>query len=239
MMNSERFLSAFSSIEKALRERAAGDRWSPFYSVVDLLSQGDVGVRHYRDDLKEFADLRNAIVHERTDGHPIAEPNDRAVADIERLARLILSPPTLLPAFQREVQTVGAEEPVGKALLLIGARGFSQVPVLDGAKIVGMVNGTTVVRWLGARVKDDLVSLFDTTVAEVLSHSKYANHRIVGRQTPLVDVVDAFRQFEKQGRPLDAVLISHDGRDTSALLGIVTIHDVPRLVQEIALHPLE
>jgi hypothetical protein len=51
--------------------------------------------------------------------------------------------------------------------------------------------------------------------------------------------VDAFRQFEKQGRPLDAVLISHDGRDTSALLGIVTIHDVPRLVQEIALHPLE
>ena len=239
MKNSEAFLSAFSSIEKVLRKRAAGDRWNAFYSVIDKLARDNAGIRHYRDDLKEFADLRNAIVHERTDGHPIAEPNDRAVADIERLANLILSPPMLLPAFQREVQTVGADEPIAKALQLIGGKGFAQVPVTSAGRVVGLVNGTAVVRWLGARAEDDLVSLFDTTVAEVLSHSKYANHRVVGRQTPLFEVVDAFREFEKQGRPLDAVLINHDGSDTSALLGIVTIHDVPRLVREISLRPGE
>src|SRR4051812_42816091 len=36
-------------------------------------------------DLKEFADLRNAIVHERRGGHSIAEPHEKTVRRLEEI----------------------------------------------------------------------------------------------------------------------------------------------------------
>ena len=79
MKNSERFLNAFSKIEKYIRKLIAGDRRATFYALVDDASKKNSAVNTYRTDLKEFADLRNAIVHERTDGHVSAEPRDDTV----------------------------------------------------------------------------------------------------------------------------------------------------------------
>jgi hypothetical protein len=87
--NSESFLNSFAAIEKHLRSIGKADRSASFYQVVDSSARSDRVVRRYRDDLKEYADLRNAIVHERFDGHVIAEPNDRAVADLSKLQAML------------------------------------------------------------------------------------------------------------------------------------------------------
>lgn len=75
MLNSERFLNAFNSIEHSLRKLAKKEKGTRFYKLVNIASEHYQIVQHFSNDLKEFADLRNAIVHERTDGHVIAEPN--------------------------------------------------------------------------------------------------------------------------------------------------------------------
>jgi hypothetical protein len=88
MLNSDRFLNAFNSIERYLREFAKQGKETRFYALVDLASNSNPAVRRFKDDLKEFADLRNAIVHERTDGHVLAEPNDKAVNEIAAIPNL-------------------------------------------------------------------------------------------------------------------------------------------------------
>ena len=62
MLNSVAFLRVFSSIESWLRQQVDADRSTLFYQLVDRAAAKNRAVVRYRDDLKEFADLRNAIV---------------------------------------------------------------------------------------------------------------------------------------------------------------------------------
>ncbi|MGI6588953.1 MAG: hypothetical protein ACOX2N_09395 [Peptococcia bacterium] len=56
----------------------------PFGQLVKKSEKIEKSVRTYADDLIEFADLRNAIVHKRSDGvHPIAEPHLNTVVYIK------------------------------------------------------------------------------------------------------------------------------------------------------------
>jgi hypothetical protein len=91
--NADRFLTAFVSIEKYLRRRTESDRLISFYALIEKTVQKDASVRAYEIDLKEYADLRNAIVHERSGGQPIAEPHDDVVRRIELLTDIITRPP--------------------------------------------------------------------------------------------------------------------------------------------------
>jgi hypothetical protein len=84
MTYSGRFLNASAPIEKHLRTIVDGERYVTFAALVDKASAGSAVVRRYRDDLREYGDLRNAIVHERSDGYPIAEPHANVVAPSAR-----------------------------------------------------------------------------------------------------------------------------------------------------------
>ena len=53
--------------------------------------------------MKEYGDLRNAIVHDRADGKVIAEPNDDVVVQIEKIAALLLEPRRLYRFFRKKV----------------------------------------------------------------------------------------------------------------------------------------
>ena len=116
MKNSERFLNAFITIEDFLREEINADNYVTFYQVIDKATLSNSIVRSYKDDLKEYADLRNAIVHERSGGSIIAEPNDYVVDRIERIATVLEKPPTVIPEFQTKVTTVKSSDSIASAL---------------------------------------------------------------------------------------------------------------------------
>ena len=94
MNNSERFISAFNKIEKYLDDVIkAGDRFTSFSSSVKRAAEKNIIVRRYKDDLLEISELRNAIVHERTDPeYLIAEPHDSVIELLElvRMYRILL-----------------------------------------------------------------------------------------------------------------------------------------------------
>ncbi len=72
--NSDQFLDAFSRIEKLLRRMVDGRRVDSFTFLVREAAKRSATVRRVEQDLLEYADLRNAIVHERGGGFVIAEP---------------------------------------------------------------------------------------------------------------------------------------------------------------------
>lgn len=110
MTNADEFLGTFASIERTLRSKTRSDRTASFYQLVDAAAGWSPEIRRYRDDLKEFADLRNAIIHERSDGHVIAEPNDRALERLRVLEGMVLRPPAVVPMFQGEVFSVSVRD---------------------------------------------------------------------------------------------------------------------------------
>ncbi|MBI4525441.1 MAG: CBS domain-containing protein [Deltaproteobacteria bacterium] len=231
MSQSESFLKAFANLEKWLRRLTNSERAVHFYQIVDRAAERDAAARRYRDDLKEFADLRNAIVHERTDGHAIAEPNVRVVDDIQRLEALLTSPPKVVPLFQKKVFSAEDDWPLSRAVRLMETRIYSQLPVNRSNRFIALLTTNTISRWLGAKVGDDIVSISETTVAEVLNHAEdHENHVFFGRNASLFDALAKFDDFEERGKPLDAILITQSGKPTESLIGIITVYDVPKML---------
>ncbi len=228
MLNSDSFLKTFSTIEAWLRQQADADRSTTFYQLIDRVSKRNRTVERYRDDLKEFADLRNAIVHERSDGHIIAEPNDRALSDFNHLCTTLLNPPKLIPKFQLDVRSRMLTDSVGEAVSDMRKGSFSQLPVLSGNTIIALLTSETVVRWLASEVHNGLVSLWDTKIEHVLPHTEDRDHYcILARDATMLDALTRFEDFAARGKDLDAILISNDGKSDQKLLGIITLFDLP------------
>jgi CBS domain-containing protein len=236
MLNADTFIRTFAAVESWLRKQAGADRSVSFYQLVERVASNNRSVLRYRDDLKEFADLRNAIIHERTDSRVIAEPNDRAVSDFERIRTALMEPPTVVPQFQRDVRTRDAQEAVGEAVSDMRAGSFSQLPVLSNGQVVALLTAETIVRWLASEVSNDLVSLLETKIASVLPHTEDTEHYcFLPRRATLQEAVGKFEDFTTRGKDLDAILITEDGRSDKSLLGILTVYDLPEILATLGL----
>jgi len=236
MSTSEAFLNTFAAVEIWLRNQANVGRATSFYELVDRVARLHTHVRRYKDDLKEFADLRNAIVHERTDGHVIAEPNVRAVADFEIIRQAFVNPPKLIPKFQKIVKTRDASESIAAAVNDMREGSFSQLPVTVDARVAALLTSETIARWLASEIANDLVSLADTPISNVLPHAEDPNqYCFLPRSATVFDVLDRFEDYVSRGKDLDAILITDSGNSDQTLLGIVTIHDLPAALKMLGL----
>lgn len=232
MTNASIFLDTFAAMERHLRSILRANRSISFYPIVDMAAEKSSIVRRYKDDLKEYADLRNAIVHERSDGRAIAEPHASVVAHIRNICRLVMQPPQVLPTFGKTVQTVNDTELIRDALKYFFPRNFSQIPVVGNGRLIGLLTSNTISRWLASEGRNDMVDLRDHSVSDALKFTEHEhNWCLVGREAPLTDIVDWFDRAEASGKRLDAVLITQSGRPTESLLGIITLHDMPKVLR--------
>jgi predicted transcriptional regulator len=239
MSNSSHFLDAFSSIEKWLRTVGRAERSVSFNQLVETAARMNKMVAAFRDDLKEYADLRNAIVHERSGGRVIAEPNRHAVSELQRIKSILLTPPKVLPMFQGEVETKQTSQALGDAVVAMLRGSFSQVPVVQGGRVVGVLTANAIARWLGHEVNEDVFSLRETPIAKVLAYTEdRENHAYLRRSSTLFDLLFLFEDFTSRGKDLDAVLITANGKAEEKLLGIVTVSDLPSVLRHLGLKKL-
>ncbi|WP_054752158.1 hypothetical protein [Piscibacillus salipiscarius] len=105
MKNSERYLIAFNQIEKFLsNEMNQNGQHVGFSKAVHQVGKNNRIVNRFKEDLLEFAVLRNAIVHERTDPeYVIAEPHDSTVEKIEKILNELTEPKKLYRPFPKKL----------------------------------------------------------------------------------------------------------------------------------------
>ncbi|MEJ2186888.1 MAG: CBS domain-containing protein [Gemmatimonadota bacterium] len=199
--NSDRFLAAFARLEDALEALTGGRRHrESFANMVHQAGRKNASIRMFENDLREFAELRNAIVHDRGHGYVIAEPHDEVVSEIERVTDIVLDPPRVSSLLDGTVVTLRPDQTLGDVAGAIRQTGFAQYPVYDDGALVGLV----------------------------LEFANSA-HAVVGRDAAVLDVVELFAENARHGRHLTAVLITRSGGDDESPLGIFTAADLPRL----------
>jgi hypothetical protein len=146
----ERFLAAFNEIEDRFRRELGLDEHAEFAEMARLYADKKHLPRVQRDALLAFASLRNAISHGRFyGGHPIAEPAQAVVTEIEQLRDQITAPPLALAVLRgRDVCRAGPQEPVSAVLAYVSRFDYSQVPVYDDTRYIGMLTTNAIARWL-------------------------------------------------------------------------------------------
>jgi predicted transcriptional regulator len=230
MLNSDRFLLAFKKIEYCLNKIVKHKKRVKFYDLVQAAIESDPSIRFFQSDLEEYADLRNAIVHRYSNGQVIAEPNDKAVNEIESIASMICNPPRVSSLFKRNVVILSPEDSIEEAVNIMLKKSFSQLPVVKNTRFWGLLTTNTIARWLGSQTSENILNVKQTPITKVLNFTEDRdNHLFLKEDGTLFDVLEYFKEYEKKGKVLNAILITKSGSSSEKLLGIITIWDLPKI----------
>lgn len=225
--NSERFLTAFNRLEKKLRAIINNGRNFGFTKMVHMLKHRDAIVGRYSDDLLEFAELRNAIVHNKVDmTYAIAEPHDSAVKRIELIERELLQPRTVSPQFIKTVISLQQSEPLTNLLALIHEKKVTKFPVYHHNQFRGLVSQRAIAFWLAGNMYAENKLPEDVMVEEVLQYETKDNYRFIAADTSVLEAIDIFKKQFGRGNRLEALLITENGSETEQLIGIITNLDI-------------
>lgn len=225
--NAERFITAYNNIDYSLRTIYDFKRSMSFSDVVRRSVVLNSVVRKYEEDLIDFGRLRNAIIHQGNSKYIIAEPHDDIVEKIEKLAELISEPPIAMDRVgNKEVITINQDMSIGMATELIYRTGYSNLPVYNGEKLIGILNGRKLINIFGQKIGEgaNLQEFIQTaTVGEIINSMGDDYYFMLANEHLSVD--EAMNFFESN-RKLLIILITKDGKDTGKPLKIISSADI-------------
>jgi hypothetical protein len=229
MNRGDEFVHLYNQLDGHLRSMAGLDHMTSFMAVVDTLARNGNGVvRSYKDSLREFGELRNAIVHDKVfPSKIIAEPLPEVLAQLQRAVDDIISPEHLIPRFQRTLKLFGLSDRLTDALEYMQANNFSQVVVFGTDRQFELLTTEGVSRWLASKLKDDLISVRDTRVGDALQHDIDDTFAVMSRSKTVHDAHDLFATALANKKPrIFAIIITQNGKRTETPLGMVTPYDL-------------
>jgi predicted transcriptional regulator len=230
-----RFEAAFNRIHVKLKELSTGSSDHISYSEALYKSRTRHNVvRHHYQLLKQFGHLRNALVHQRYDkDHYIAVPHEDTVKEIEKVERLLMTPPLALSIASQPVVCFNPETPIRAILQEVERSGFSQFPIYDETTFVGLLTEGGIARWMSKNITSDLISIEDIQARDILLCEKPHNVSFLGREKTIYDLEDVFEEAFDNNDKLEAVLITQSGKRSQKPIGIVTSWDLVQIDQTI------
>lgn len=221
------FIQLYNRLAQHLSEIVHVDRFTPFSQLVELAARKSSPVARFASRLRDYGDLRNAIVHSRS--YPeeiIAEPSPAALANFRSVFEAIVSPKRLAPTFQRQVMVYKPEDPLIKPLQDMNANDFSQVVLMD-QKRLSLLTTEGIARWLEQKASDDIISIQEATIGDAHTCDPDGSFLVMARDKTIYDAQEAFTSMLERDEPrLFAVIVTQNGRDTEKPLGIVTPWDL-------------
>ena len=227
MTNAERFLSAYNNIDHSLRNQYNFKRAMAFTDMIRRCVIINSVVRKYEDDLIDFSRLRNAIVHSGNENDIIAEPHSNVVEKLEHIAKLICTPPRVIDSIcKKDVLIVQARDTVKSVVETISKSGYSNVPVYDNEKLIGIANGQRLLDAIGkamlnGRKIDDFCK--SMTIGEIVSNQISDTYYALADEN--ITLEQALNTFYRNRKVL-VILITKNGSDFEKPLGIVSVADI-------------
>ncbi len=223
--NGERFLKAFASIERSMNEMAGSVVYNSFSRLLSVCSSRNTAVRTNQERLREYAELRNAIVHQRDDNEElIAIPTDAAVSDIERIARLVDRRRSVLQYATKPVRTVSTDDTVTDAYHAMKELGTTKIPVYRDQNFQGIVTMETIAGWAIEGGSED-VTCFD-----IMERTKIERVVFLKSRSYIEDVISIYDSAMKEGRRPPVIILTKNGSRNQNPEGIITAYDLPSIL---------
>jgi predicted transcriptional regulator len=221
----EQFEANYNATDHFLRKALGSEKQVPFAHLVTEYARRHRGWRD-ADLLRTIAEIRNAIVHSKTEPyHYFAVPTPTIAKNLKLCREGLINPVRVIPTFQRKVERVSVDDSLTRVLRIIAKQDYSQFPVYEAERFIGLLTENGITRWFAQHVstKLSLVELDDVSARQVLKGEEgRKNYHFVCRDTRVDEVSGLFASE----RLLEAVLITARGKESEELLGIVTRWDM-------------
>ncbi|MFC7319302.1 CBS domain-containing protein [Halobacillus campisalis] len=224
----KRFEMAFNQIHQTLKEMNGYPKNDNFVELLQRSRDRSIIKEHF-DALRQYAKLRNAIVHERVrDGYYIASPHEEVVEELEKIKQTLDQPPLALDIASRPVMFFYADSELLDVMKEFREHRVSQFPIYEGPKgmFLGLLTDTAIVRWMSHNVVDGSVSMAGVTVNDLLEEESMHEAVFLPEDESVFEVEDVYERSHANGHKLKAVLITESGSRDESPLGIVTAWDL-------------
>lgn len=225
---SAKFETAFNRIHKSLKEMVKETESDAF---VELLFSGYKNhslIRKYKNDLHQFAKLRNAIVHEKVnDDYYIAEPHLEVVQRIEEISKEFEKPPTAMSIATSPVFYYYEDAYLKDVLKVINKFDFTRFPIYDQEdKYLALLTATEIIQWMAKHFSNDVVHFEDVRVRDLLTRKKNYYVTFMPETASLYQIEELFEGYHTRGKKLQSVIITKNGDRHEKPIGIITPWDL-------------
>lgn len=233
--NADRFTSIYNELDRFMRRNLGSDvgREVSFSNLVRQLLDRKRITLTQRDDLLEFARLRNAIVHNPDrDATPIAEPHDRIVGKFAAIVNQVINPAVALDEIAVKAKDIFITTPNSNALDVMKKMSkftYTHVPVMEADKLIGVFSEETVFAFI---VKNqDVIVDSSMLIKEFADFIPIENHQseyyeFVSKKTLVADIEEAFQIGLKGKKRISVIFVTENGKLTETLLGLITAWDL-------------
>lgn len=191
-----------------------------FYQLVDRAKSNNAIIRNYESDLKVFGDFRNLLVHGNNSG--LAIPSEKTIQLIEKIYQAITNPPKAYDIAQKSVVSFQKSDSLADVLETVREKRYTQFPVYEGNNFEGLLTENGVTFWLADKVDEDLFSVKETKIAEILDKDeKNNNYKFISRNKNIYEVQNYFNNHE-----IEALFVTDSGKEQQKILGIITSWDI-------------
>jgi CBS domain-containing protein len=225
---SERFEIAFNQIHKCLMDKVNDTTDDRFKNLVEVGMNKHSLIRSFYNELCQFAKLRNAIVHEKVDhDYYIAEPHLDIVERIEKIAGYFQKPETALSIATKEVHHFKESDRLADVLSCIRETSYSRFPVYnEKGEYLWLLTATYILNWLTDRLADQVIDLNNAKISDITIKKENQLVAFISKTSSIFKAEEIFETFHKEGKKLEAIIITLNGSENERPLGIVTSYDL-------------
>lgn len=227
LVNSKRFIKSYNAIDSSLRVQYNLKRSLSFTDVIRRTVVLNSIVRKFEDDLVDYSRLRNAIVHSTNEDQTIAEPHIDVVEKIEKIEKLITTPPRAYDSIcRKDVLIIPPHETLKETIRKISSSGYSNIPVYDNGELIGIANGQKIINVIGVAINkqkniDDFIT--NTTIGEIINSLGFEKYyAIASVEVTLESILNMFYE----NRKLLVIILTKCGTNLEPPLGVVTVSDI-------------
>lgn len=231
---SEEFILIYNELDAFMRQRLQlGDQTEHTFLISEMARRGNRIFETYNYELRLFARLRNAIIHNpyQKDAHPIAEPHKETVKKYNDLKNFVMNPPKALSIAipGPNIFTATLETNVQYIIQTMINKSYTHIPVISDEKMIGVFSENTLFSYL-AKTKDCIITN-DFTVREFEDFIPLEKHMneyfvFVPRATLLDEIEGIFQKGLKDLKRIAVIYITEHGKPEEKLLGMITAWDL-------------
>lgn len=226
-----RFIEAYNGIDKALRTQYNFKTTISFTDLIRRCSSLNHVIKTYEDDLVDFARLRNAIIHNSNSNQVIAEPHPNVVDLLEKIERLITTPPSVFEMKKsNKVVIFDASKKLRDIICDDLCYKHGLVPAYKKGILVGVIRWRDFIGDIGNVIKngqsaDEFIN--KTTIEQYMRDNPGSGlFTIASKGITIESCISLFNQ----SKSLSCVIITQNGLADEPPLGIVTGSDILDLV---------
>lgn len=148
----QRFEADFNAIQYFLQAAVGIEEHETFTQLVLNYAKKHTGWGD-AELLRRIAKIRNVIVHDKTEPfyYPVV-PTPSINEQPRKCKERLINPARALPTFQCTVEIISINDTLTRVLKTINHRDYSQFPVYEDKRFLGMLTENGVTRWLARHV---------------------------------------------------------------------------------------